>query len=252
MNTSIVILGIFLFAAVVTIVGIGAQVWDSGREDRKVMAKARKEIAAVRRQREAEILPDSVRAVDAPFHAIREGGNILVYGEHGTGKFALLMGILQELMADDDAIEVAVYLDPSMQPPEWFDGLLTGNRVHVYVPNADDLDAGGRRSLAGVYDVEVKPFDRVMEPVVVVDAWDPDVAMEAAKVLERGSRLIMADHWYTCAELFDTGVFTYRIRKIYVSEQQEWALKSYEYAPDEQQGEYHYLAQISETQEHLL
>lgn len=244
--TAVVVVWVVV-AAIVVIAGGGVTVWVIGREDREVMAKARKEIAEVRRQRVAEVLPDSVRAVDAPFHAFRKGRNILVYGEHGTGKFAVLMGMLQELLDDDESVEVAVYLDPSMQPPAWFDDLLTGKRVHVYVPRADDLDAGGRRSLAGVYDVEVMPFDRVEEPVVVVDAWDPDVAMEAARVLDRGRRLIVVDHWSTCAELFDTGVFTYRIRKIYVPEQRQWAPSPNEYAPDEQRGEYLYLVQITEN-----
>ncbi|MDN5973522.1 hypothetical protein [Bifidobacterium crudilactis] len=236
-----------VIAVLMVIAAGGLSFWAVGHEDRAVMAKARKEIADVRRQREAEVLPDSVRAMDVPFHALGNGRNILVYGEHGTGKFAVLMGMLQELLVDDTSVAVAVYLDPSIQPPAWCDDLLTGERVHVYVPHADDLDDGGRRSLAGVYDVEVKPFDRVTEPVVVVDAWEPDVATEAAQVLEQGRRLILADHWYTCAELFDTGVFTYRIRKIYVLEQREWAPAPNEYAPDEQQGEYLYLAQINET-----
>ena len=62
-------------ADLVVIAAGGLSFWAIGHEDRAGIDKARKEIADVGRQREAEVLPDSVRAMDAPFHALSNGRN---------------------------------------------------------------------------------------------------------------------------------------------------------------------------------
>lgn len=192
-----------------------------------------------------DILPGTVPAGEVPALAWHGAGNILVYGEHGTGKFDVLMGLLFAALCEADDGDIAVYLDPSREPAAWFDAVLEQPRIRLYVPDAKDLDLEGRRLLADSYHVRVCPFSQVAETVVFVDAWDPDIAELAARLLPDGARLlVLVDHWYTSAARFDTKVFTYKIRKRYAPEQRNWSPGPRSYAFDGHRGEWFFLAQV--------